>query len=163
MTEVLHDKNDQQNERKARPIGRFLLGMEEFVGKNDPMEFATQYARTGDNFQKHKHKSVRVDGAEVLIDGRRVEVEFEISKFAYIWKIIVFAEQHRAEHLSTNYHPHGGEMYELHCAVPENSGKYAEYGIHRHIIRQREFDSMDQISILQGVIERVIQLQNDDE
>jgi hypothetical protein len=158
MTEVLHDQNEQRN---PRPIGRFLLGMEGFEGRYDPIEFASSFARSGDRFQKHKHKSVRVDGEEVLIDGRKVEVEFKISRYAYIWRIIVFAEKHLTEHLSTNYQPHGGETYELHCAVPKSSGTYAEYGAQRNIIRQREFNEDSQLAILQGVVERVVRLSYD--
>lgn len=156
MTEVLHEQNEQQETRNPRPIGRFLLGLEEFYGKNDPMDYARTFARTGDNFQRHKHKSVKVFGDEVMIDGRKVELEFEISRFAYIWRIVVFAEKHLTEHLSTNYNPHGGEMYELHCAVPQSRGSYAEYGNQRNAIRRREFDSAEQLSMLQGVIERVV-------
>lgn len=139
-----------------RPIGRFLLGMEEFEGLNDPVEFAATFARTDGNFQKHRHKSVRVNGEDVHVDGRKVELEFEISRYAYIWRIIVFAEQHRTEHLSTNYSPHGGETYELHCSTPKPSGTYAEYGNQRNIIRRREFESPEQIRMLQGVVERVV-------
>lgn len=155
MTEVLKHQNEQ---RDARPIGRFLLGMEDFSGKYNPMEYAEKFARSDGNFQKHKHKSVRVNDEDVMVDGRKVELEFEISEFAYIWRIIVFAERYRTEHLSTNYQPHGGEVYELHCAIPKSSGSYEEYGSQRNIIRRREFDNSDQLNMLQGIIERVIQI-----
>lgn len=155
MTEVLNDQNEQRN---PRPIGRFLLGMEDFSGEYDPMEYARNFARNGDNFQKHKHKSTRVDGEELVVDGRKVELEFEISRFAYIWRIIVFAEKHKTEHLATGYQPHGGETYELHCAVPNPSGTYAEYGNQRNIIRRREFDDPEHLNMLQGVVERIVRV-----
>lgn len=154
MTEVLNNQNEQ---RDSRPIGRFLLGMEEFEGLHDPVEFAATFARTDGNFHKHRHKSVRVDGEDVFVDGRKVELEFEISRYAYIWRIIVYAEQHRTEHLSTNYSPHGGETYELRCSTPKPSGTYAEYGNQRNIIRRREFDDPQQLRMLQGVVERIVQ------
>lgn len=158
MTEVLHDQNEQRN---PRPIGRFLLGLEDFSGQFDPIEYAATFARTGDNFQKHKHKSVKVGGDEVAVDGRSVELEFEISRFAYIWRIIVFAEKHKAEDVSTGYQPHGGETYELHCAMPKSSGCYAEYGNQRNIIRRQEFDDSRHLNMLQGVVERIVRVCED--
>lgn len=158
MTEVLNTQNEQ---RQPRPIGRFLLGMEDFSGKNDPVEYAAEFVRSSDNFQKYKHTSVKVDSEELSIDGRNVELEFEIGRYAYIWRIIVFAEQYKTEHLSTGYQPHGGETYELHCSTPVSSGRYAEYGNLRNIIRRRDIDTPEQLNMLQGVIERLVRLQDD--
>lgn len=155
MTEVLNDQNEQ---RDPRPIGRFLLGLEEYRGKNDPYTYAKEFAMRPGNFSRFKHTSLKVGSHdEVTVDGRNVELEFEISKYAYIWKIIVFAERHLTEHLSTGYIPHGGERYELHCALPKSHANYYERGVQGRVIRQREFDSEDELQTLQGLIERLIE------
>jgi hypothetical protein len=148
-----HENSDE------RPIGRFLLGLDEYEGRHDPYEYARDFARTDGNFQRYKHISREVpDTREIEVDGRKVDLKFEISRYAYIWRIIVFAERHRTEHLSTNYQPHGGEVYDLYCATPKPAGKYYEYGNQRNIIRQREFNSPEQIRILQGVVERLVDI-----
>lgn len=96
----------------------------------------------------------------MTIDDRDVELEFSIERFAYVWSIRVAAERHKTEHLKTNYVPHGGEQYELHCAESMLLGKYYEYGAQGNKMRKREFTSSEFLRKLQGVVERMIELPN---
>ncbi len=154
MTEVL---NNQNEERNPRPIGRFLLGLEDYKGEQDPFEYASEFASRPGNFAKFKHKSLNVGNTrDIMIDGRGMTLDFSISRYAYIWKIIIFAERHLTEHLSTNYTPHGGERYEIRCSVAKSQGSYTEYGVQGMAIKNREFDSAEQLQTLQGLIESII-------
>lgn len=156
MTEVLSEQNEQ---RDGRPIGRFLLGFDGFAGQNDPLEYASRFSQLPDNFRKYRHKRATVTGTskDILIDGREVTLEFTIARTALIWTVNVAAERHTIEDIATNYQPHGGEIYELHCATPQTHGRYIEYGLQRRALRQHEFDSVETLLILQGVVERLVE------
>ena len=155
-----YDQAPTQNEiRDLRPIGRFLLGLEDYKGEHDRMTYAEEFGRRPGNFQKYRHKSLKVSEAdqELFLDGRKVTLEFSIDRYAYIWKIIVAAEVRLTEHIGTNYHSHGGEQYELHCASPKSSGSYSEYGSQGKPIREREFDSEEILNKIQGIVERLVE------
>ncbi|MDQ5982826.1 MAG: hypothetical protein QG549_824 [Patescibacteria group bacterium] len=155
MTEVL---SEQYEQRDGRPIGRFLLGLDGFAGQNDPLEYASRFSQLPDNFRKYRHKRVKVPGTnkDILIDGREVTLEFSIARTALIWTVNVAAEQHTIEDIAVNYQPHGGEIYELHCAAPQSNGRYIEYGLQRRALRQHEFYQPETLMILQGVVEQII-------
>lgn len=155
MTEVLSEQNEQ---REPRPIGRFLLGLDDYVGHEDPMEYATRFAQQPDNFRKYRHRSaaVTVMNKEVTIDGRGVTLEFEIGRFALVWTVTVAAERHRIENLATAYIPHGGELYQLHCAKPKSFGTYREYNMQRRIQAQTVFESPEALNHLQGLVETLL-------
>lgn len=153
MTEILREQNEQPD---PRPIGRFLLGMQDYHGQHDPFSFAAEFAAQPGNFRKYKHKSSTVQMDEpIKIDGRQVTLEFKIDHMAYIWKIIVAAEQRRTDNIHTNYLTHGGERYELHCSIPKSHGKYQEYGAQGTALRQMDFDSEPLLRKLQGIVERI--------
>lgn len=155
MTEVLSEQNEQ---RDGRPIGRFLLGFDDYVGQYDPLEYATRFSHLQGNFRKYKHKRVNVHEAskDVVIDGRQVTLEFSIARTALIWTVNVAAQRHTIDDIATNYQPHGGETYELHCANPKSHGRYVEYGLQRVPLRQHEFDTPDVLNRLQGLVENLI-------
>lgn len=155
MTEVLSEQNEQRN---GRPIGRFLLGLDDFVGQNDPLEYASRFSHLPGNFQKYRHKRVKVPGAsrDILIDGREVTLEFSIARTALIWTVNIAAERHTVEHIGMNYQPHGGEIYELHCSKPKSHGRYVEYGLQRRPLRQNEFDNPTTLNVIQGLVEQLI-------
>lgn len=157
MTEVLSEQNEQ---RDGRPIGRFLLGFDDYNGRHDSLTYATDFVNMPGNFQKYKHKRVVVKEAnrDIHIDGRDVELAFAIARSALIWTLTVAAERHRVDDLSTGYIPHGGEQYELHCAKPQSFGMYHEYNMQRRIMRQQHFDSPDVLSCLQGVVETLLDM-----
>lgn len=159
MTEVLSEQNEQ---RDPRPIGRFLLGFDNFAGKNDPMDFASDFARQPGNFQKYKHRSLAVPGVdtEFLIDGRKVTLEFSIARSALIWTVSIAAEKHRIEDLSTGHIPHGGEQYELHCAKPNSHGMYREYDMQRSTRKQFRYDDTEVLLCIQGLVENLIDTQH---
>lgn len=155
MTEVLSEQNEQ---RDGRPIGRFLLGLDGFAGRTDPLEYASKFSQLPDNFRKYRHKRATVTGTskDILIDGREVTLEFTIARTALIWTVNVAAERHMVEDIAANYQPHGGETYELYCAKPRSRGRYTEYGLQRRALRQHEFDEPDILSKLQGLVERIV-------
>lgn len=159
MTEFLREQNEH---RDPRPIGRFLLGMHDYAGVHDPFAFAAEFAMQPGNFRKYKHKSANVQMDEpIQIDGRNVTLEFKIDHMAYIWKIIVAAEQRRAADITTNYLSHGGERYELHCSIPKSHGHYQEFGAQGIALRQMDFDSEFLLQKLQGVVEFIISAAQD--
>lgn len=154
MTEVLQDQNEQRN---PRPVGRFLLGLEEYEGRHDPFEFAMQYASRPGAFLLHKHVSAKVEVAKDLtIDDRDVKLEFAIERSAYVWRIIVAAERHKTQHLADAYLPHGGELYELRCAQPNSIAVYHEYGVQGRTLRSRKFEEHPLLQKLQGVVEHLL-------
>lgn len=155
MTEVLSEQNEQ---RDGRPIGRFLLGFDDYNGHHDSLTYATNFVNIPGNFQKYKHKTVVVKEAnnDLRIDGRDVVLAFSIARSALIWTVTVAAERHRIDDLSTGHIPHGGERYELHCAKPKSFGTYREYDMQRRAMRQQEFDSPVLLNRLQGVVETLL-------
>lgn len=154
MREILqpHDNSDE------RPIGRFLIGLEQYSGQHDPYEFAREFAGNSDNFQRYKHNSREVPDIKYLeVDGRRVFLEFCVERYAYVWRIAVAAERlDHAEAIRKNQHPHGGERYELHCATPASRGKYYERGSQGSVIREKEFETKAELNKLQGLVEALL-------
>ena len=155
MTEVLPTQNDQQ--RNPRPIGRFLLGFEQYAETKDPFAYAAEFAHLPGNFEKYKHTSLKIESAgDEAIDDRGVQLEFMIDRYSYVWKIIVAAERHKTEDIGRNYVTHGGEQYELHCSVSKNIGYYREYTSQGMIMRERQIESGDELQTLQGLIEQLV-------
>lgn len=154
MTEIISEQKDQ---RDPRPIGRFLLGFEISTETRDPFTYARDYSRLPGNFEKHKHKSIKIeDTNELTLDGRNVELEFMIDRFGYVWKITIAAEARTSAQLATNYMTHGGEQYELHCSVLKNAGHYREYNSQGGIVRTRQLDSTEELGALQDIVERLL-------
>lgn len=162
MTEVLSEQNEQ---REPRPIGRFLLGLDDFVGREDPLEYATRFSQQPDNFRMYRHRSVNVPLAnkELTIDGRGVTLEFAIGRSALVWTVTIAAERHRIEDFATAYIPHGGEQYQLHCANPKSFGTYREYGMQRRIQTQKSFETPAALNHLQGLVETLLNTESSNE
>lgn len=162
MTEVLSEQNEQ---RDPRPIGRFLLGLDGYSGRHDPLTYASQFAHLPGNFQKHKHRSAKVEdiNKDIVIDERQVTLEFSIARSALIWTVTVSAERHRMGDIATGYIPHGGEQYELHCAKPKSFGIYRQFDMQRRIMKQHEFDAPDVLNRLQGLVENLLDTQQSNE
>jgi hypothetical protein len=140
--------------KEERPIGRFLLDIEDTVSEEDPYEYARQFVRRPGNFEKYKHKSIKVGTANM--DGHIVDVEFKIDRFEYVWKVSASGEEYGIDHISRGSIPLGGEIYELHCAEKGTSGSYAELNVQRSVIRSKEFESEKNLQLLQGLIESIV-------
>jgi hypothetical protein len=155
MTEVLNDQNEQRN---PRPIGRFLLGLEGYTSEHDPFEYAKNFVSQSGNFHKYRNKFLKIkEQHELDIDGRAVELEFSVSRNAYIWKVIMAAEQFSTESIGTAYVPHGVDKYELRCAQPKSRAEYRESNVQGIVIRRREFADDERLAMLQGLVERLLE------
>ena len=155
MTEFFSEQNDQ---RDPRPIGRFLLGFEDYEETADPFTYAVAFAHLPGHFERHKHKSVKIEDAnEKVIDGRSVQLEFKVDRYSYIWKLTIAAEKRHGEDIGTGYVSHGGEQYELHSSVSKNVGYYREYNSQGGVVRERQFDSAEELTALQSLVEQLLE------
>ena len=155
MPEVL---NEQNEERDPRPIGRFLLGLEDYASEHSPFEYAKEFVSRAGNFQKYRNKFLKINGQHAVeVDGRAAELEFSIGRNAFIWRIVMAAERFSTEHIGKAHIPNGVQKYELHCMQPKTRAKYHEFNVQGMVIRQREFNDEEQVTMLQGLVERLLE------
>ncbi len=124
------------NIESTRPVGRFLLGLEDLESKHDTYTYALRFATDYQDILDHNRQASRVAVEE--IDGQRVELEFVADQpnGGYVWRIAV-----------------GAEQYELHADNYETYGTYYEFTSQRAVLRRRHITSMTDLSVLESVVE----------
>ena len=129
---------EHENAEFQRPIGRFLLGLEEKRIMHDPYEYAARFAANYRDILNPQWRAARVSVEEMY--GQRVELEFATNSHVhghYTWHLCAKSEQ-----------------YDIFCSENGEWGAtHYEFSSLRAVMRRHEVTDSGVLEGLQSIIE----------